>query len=290
MATATQQGDFPTIGYMGYVSVAFGHAFTLMLRRSRLILATVIALLPVLIPPALLFLTRVEYVLEGGDAFVNVMENLYLSVLAPVLALFFATMLVGDDVESQTIAYMLTRPIPRSSWVIGRYLAFVVLCGSLLLVSATLTYAGCMALPNFTPNAARLLLFAQYAGLLVLAVVAYGAFCLFMGAWFKRPIIYGVVFIFGWQRLAMLIPGLVDFLTLTKYLETLYPTLAEVRARQSVITQGGGRGVTSFQKTEVMVDDAYALLALGIATVLFIALAVYAVRKREFSTTAAAGG
>lgn len=285
--TATFYG-FPTIGYAGYVSVAFGHAFTLMLRRSRLILATIIALLPVLIPPALVFLTRVEYVLEGGDAFVNIMENLYLSVLAPVLALFFATMLVGDDVESQTIAYMLTRPVPRSSWVIGRYLAFAVLCGGMLFLSAVLTFAGCMALPNFTPNTERLLLFAQYAGLLLLSVISYGGLCLFMGAWFKRPIIYGVVFIFGWQRLAMLIPGLVDFLTLSKYLETLYPALAEVRARQDAMTQGGG--ATTFVKTEVVVADVYALATLLLATMVFIALAVYAVRKREFSMTAAAGG
>lgn len=288
MATATDHSEFPTIGYPGYVRVAFMHAFTLMLRRSRLILAAVIAMMPVLIPPALVFLARVEYVMEGGDAFVHVMENLYLSVLAPVLALFFATMLVGDDVESQTIAYMLTRPVPRSSWVIGRFMAYCALCAGMMLASAALTYAGCLALPNFALNAARLTLLAQYSGILVLSIIGYGAFCLFMGAWFKRPIIYGVVFIFGWQPLAMLIPGLVDFLTLTKYLQTLYPALAEVRARQDVIPEGGS--TFSFAKSEVIIADVYALAALLGATLVFIVLAVIAVRRREFSTTAAAGG
>lgn len=284
MADNTATASFARVGYAGFLGVAFAHAFTLMLRRSRLVLAAAIALLPVLLPVALVFLARAEVPVEGGGAFVRLMEQLYLSTLAPVLALFFATMLIGDDVEAQTIGYILTRPVPRSAWVAGRYLAYCVLCAGLLVASAGLVFAGCLALPAFALDAARVLLFAHYAGLLALAVLAYGALCLFLGT-FKRPIIYGVVLIFGWQRLAMQIPGLVDFLTVSKYIEALHPAEAEVRARMRDLATSA----PASQKIAIEVGDAWALATLLLASAVFIILTVIAVRRREYPTTRAAG-
>lgn len=286
MEHAQQRQEFATIGYLGFVVVAFAHAFTLMLRRSRVILAAVITLLPVLLPVALVFLSQTEFVIEGNTAFVHIMEKLYVRMLAPVLALFFASMLVGEDVESQTIAYMLTRPTPRSAWVIGRYLAYCVLCGVLLLLSALLVFAGCLALPGFALTAGRVLLLAQYLGILALAVPVYGAFCLFLGAFFMRPVVYGVLLIFGWQRFALLIPGLVDFFTIAKYLQTLFPAMAEVRGR----TIFERRGDWNFQKVAVDVGDVWAVAILAGIILVFLAITVYAVRRREFSATQAAGG
>ena len=283
MADQTAATVFARVGYPGFVGVAFAHAFTLMLRRSRLILAAVITLLPVLLPVALVFLPP-EVPVEGGGAFVRLMEQLYLSTLAPALALFFATMLIGDDVEAQTIGYVLTRPVPRSAWVLGRYLAYCVLCAGLLVISASLVFAGCLALPPFALDTARAVLFAHYAGLLTLAVLAYGALCLFLGT-FKRPIIYGVLLIFGWQPFAMQLPGLVDFLTLSKYIEALHPIEAEVRARMRDMAFDA----PASQKVAIEVSDPWALATLLLTVAVFVVLTVVAVRRREYPASRAAG-
>lgn len=280
----TIQNEIPQTGYLGYVRTSFAHATVMMSRRSRLILAAIITLLPVLLPLALAFLSNLRFSPDGGETFVRMMEDLYVTILAPVLALFFATMLVGEDVESQTVTYLLTRPVPRSAWILGRFLAFYVVCSILICISASLVFAACRPLANFdfTPDKINLLL--HFAAVLTLGIMAYGALCLFLGTFTKRPIIYGVLLLFGWQRLAVQIPGLIDFLTIHKYLETLYPDLAIRPESQSYEQTGLG-----FQKVEITVDVIDALAVLFIVTFIFVGLSALAARLREYPTARAIG-
>src|SRR5262245_55447213 len=44
----------------------------------------------------------------------------------PVLAVFYGTSLIADEVEDKTITYLFVRPIPRSAVLIGKYLAYLV--------------------------------------------------------------------------------------------------------------------------------------------------------------------
>jgi len=44
-----------------------------------------------------------------------------------------------------------------------------------------------------------------------------------MGAVFKRPLVMGLVFIFGWEPLAMALPGAINRLTVAFYLQALVP-------------------------------------------------------------------
>lgn len=284
MSAAEERFMLPEIGYPGYVRVAFSHAVVMMLRRSRLILAAAITLLPVLLPLALAFLSATPFAALGDVTFVRMMEDLYVSILAPVLALFFAGMLVGEDVEIQTIAYILTRPLPRSAWIIGRFLAYVFLCSLMLCISAALVFAGCHSLANLSFTVAQVLRLVQYFGVLILAIVAYGSLCLFLGTFSKRPIIYGLLILFGWQRVAMQIPGLVDFLTLQKYLETLFPKSDVVRPRDFFEQTSLG-----FQKNAIPIEVQDALAALLVVSIIFVALSAIAFRIREYATARAVG-
>lgn len=278
------RNEIPQVGYLGFVRTSFAHATIMMSRRSRLILAAVITLLPVLLPLALAFLSNLRFSPDGQETFVRMMEDLYVSILAPVLALFFATMLVGEDVESQTVAYILTRPVPRSAWIFGRFLAFYVVCSALICVSAALVFAACRPLANFDFTQDKINLLLHYAAVLTLGIMAYGALCLFLGTYTKRPIIYGVLLLFGWQRLAVQIPGLVDFLTIHKYLETVYPDLAVRPEAQSY-----EQTILGFHKEAIPVDLVDALAVLFIVTLVFAGLSALAARFREYPTAKAIG-
>jgi len=274
----------PMVGYFGYVRVACAHAVVMMLRRSRLILAAAITLLPVLLPLALAFLSRTPFSVLGDVTFIRMMEDLYVSILAPVLALFFAGMLVGEDAEGQTIAYILTRPLPRSAWIIGRFLAYVFLCSFMLCVSAALVFAGCGSLANLEFTSEHVLRLLQYCGVLTLAIASYGALCLFLGTFSKRPIIYGLILLFGWQRLAIQVPGLVDFLTIQKYLEMLFPKTDVARPRDFFEQTSLG-----FQKNPILIEKQDALITLLVITAVFVALSAIAFRIREYATARAVG-
>ncbi|MBI1319810.1 MAG: hypothetical protein GC168_12815 [Candidatus Hydrogenedens sp.] len=272
------------ISYLGYVGVSMSLALIILLRRQRLLMAAIIALLPVTIPAATAYLSESEFADYGSQIFVHLVEQLHINVLAPLLALFFATMQVGEDVESNTLVYMQTRPTPRSAWVLGRYLAYLVVTSLLLVVSIVLTFIASTSLPGIGINPSDVMLLAHYCGVALLAVMAYGALALLLGAATRRPIVYGVLLLYGWQGLASAVPGVVDFLTIKKYTDALLPVLATQRQNFSMETELG-----TFQKQVFLVDGISALATLFVATALFLAYSIYCVRQREFASSRAIG-
>jgi hypothetical protein len=59
--------------------------------------------------------------------------------------------------------------------------------------------------------------------LLGIGLAAYGAVFAFIGAYFKYPLVTGLVFAFGWEQLALLLPGYLRRLTIAYYLQALVP-------------------------------------------------------------------
>jgi len=60
-------------------------------------------------------------------------------------------------------------------------------------------------------------------GLLAVGIAAYGALFTMIGAWMKRPLVVGLIFTFGWEQFAMLMPGYLRRFTLAYYLQALVP-------------------------------------------------------------------
>ncbi len=59
--------------------------------------------------------------------------------------------------------------------------------------------------------------------LLALGLSVYGAVFAFIGARFKRPLLVGLIFVFGWEQAALAFPGYLKKLTVAYYLQALVP-------------------------------------------------------------------
>ena len=57
---------------------------------------------------------------------------------------------------------------------------------------------------------------------MALGLAAYGALFAFMGASLKRPLVIGLVFAFGWEQVALLVPGYLRRFTLAYHLEAVF--------------------------------------------------------------------
>ncbi len=275
----TVEGHHKVRDFVRCLGASCSHALVLSLRRRRTILAAGVALTPALIPVLMAFWSSGPFAQNGFRVFVILMEMVYLRAMAPLMALFFACMLIGEEVESQTIHYVLTRPVPRLAWVSGKFLGYLVAGTLVLLPSAALTFAGCLALGSFPVSWASIILWLHYSGVLVMALLGYGAFCMFLGAVVRKPVVIGIVVFFGWQRAAMLAPGVVDFLTIEKYLAALLPKLAAER-RDPVISAI----LSTHQKREILVGAFKAGMALLIIAAALVALTALVVRVREYRT------
>ncbi len=274
----------PKTSWFSFFRGAFGHSFILILRRRRLILVTFVAFLPVLIPLALAYLSKSPFAEDGAFIFARVAERGHINLIAPLLAFFFAAMLVAEDVESQTMVYFLTRPIPRSAWLLGRFFSFTLVAALILLVSIFMTFAGCTALSDlhFTPP--HLMRMARYMGIAVFGLLAYSGIATFISAATRRPIVIGALLFFGWQKLILMVPGLADFLTVQKYTDCMLPRRLGSLNLMEVETILG-----VFNKEMYLLTPVQGALALLIITGLGLLLALWALREKEYAADRAAG-
>ena len=60
-------------------------------------------------------------------------------------------------------------------------------------------------------------------GLLGLGLGVYGAVFAFVGAYFKRPLVIGLLFAFGWEQVVLALPGYLKQFTIAFYLQALVP-------------------------------------------------------------------
>ena len=255
-----------------------------LLRPRRMAFLGAVALLPVLIPIAVALVAPDRPLEHSGlRLFESVALHGFLTALAPLAAIYLATPLIGDEIESGTCAFLLTRPVPRSALVVGKFAAYLAIAAATLLPSLLLTWIGCrLTTAEPASLSVSLAFLLPSAAVIVLALAVYGALCCALGAATARPVVYGIVFAFGWERAARLVPGYVDFLTFQRHLEALWP---RVTLGGEQLTGGGVEvvsrvaGLTGLQAAAVLTLLAVALLA----------AATLALRTKEYARAQAVG-
>jgi len=147
---------------------------------------------------------------------------LYLRFVVPVLGAFYGTSLVADEVEDRTITYLFTRPIARSSIVVGKYLAYLACTSLVVLPSVMAVYLLVTPIAGGSMGQAFPSLLKDL-GLLALGLAVYGAVFALVGARVPRPLVAGLVLVFGWEQIALVVPGYLRRFTVAYYLQALVP-------------------------------------------------------------------
>ena len=130
----------------------------------------------------------------------------YLRFTVPVLGVFYGTALIADEIEDKTLTYLFTRPISRGAVLFGKYLAYLVCTSLVVLPSVVLVYFIVVPVAGGSIGAGFPWLIADL-GLLGLGLAVYGSLFAFVGAWFKHPLLTGLVFVFGWEPVGTVVPG-----------------------------------------------------------------------------------
>ena len=143
--------------------------------------------------------------------------------VAPMLALFYASGVILDDVEAGTMPYLATRPLTRTELLSGKMLGSLALCLVMFLPSIVLAYYVTLSSEGLDAIGARFgsLVLDLLAG--VLGIAAYHGLFAMLGTLISRPLLVGLFFVFGWQAGASFVPGSARYLTITHYLYALVP-------------------------------------------------------------------
>jgi hypothetical protein len=108
--------------------------------------------------------------------------------------------------------------------------------------------------------------------LLALGLAVYGALFAFVGAKFKRPLLVGLIFIFGWEQAALVFPGYMRKFTVAFYLQGLVP---HAMPNDGVVSLLQGL----FRESPTLLGG---LMSLALIWAAFLAAGAWVVERREY--------
>lgn len=159
---------------------------------------------------------------------------LYIRFIVPILGVFYGTSLIADEVDDKTLTYLFVRPIHRASVLMGKYLAYVACTSLLILPSLTLVYLLIVPMRGGQLGSTFPTLLADL-GMLVAGLISYGAVFAFVGAWFKRPLVAGLIFALGWEPGVLIFPGYLKRFSVGYYLQALVPHAMPSESAASIL-------------------------------------------------------
>ncbi|MBN2198280.1 MAG: ABC transporter permease subunit [Candidatus Aminicenantes bacterium] len=229
-----------------------------------------------LVPVLLSLLFRMRHALSiaprgfSGEFFYsNVILPFYVQFLVLMLALFFGTSVVLEEVEGRTLAYLLTRPLSRPAAVLGKFAASA---GHALAVLNIGLFGSFLILKiERAGDPSAWLSVARDSAVLDLSLLCYLSLFTLMGTFVKRAIFFGLLFCFGWENVIAFFPGLTQKLAIAHYVKSLIP-------------QPPGQ---TFSFLRLMLEPSpplFAVLILAGLTVVFLAAAGLVFSQKEYVT------
>ncbi len=265
-------------GYFASALRVFDLSVTEMLWSRRTIFMALVVGAPVLISLFLRLLDalgapifRVNGVMMAGPAIFGLMIWVfYLRFTVPVLGVFYGTSLIADEVEDKTITYLFTRPIPKGAVLVGKFLAYLACTIFVVLPSVVIVYLSIVPMRGSLGGSFVDLL--KDLSLLAVGLAVYGSVFAFIGARFKRPLLVGLIFIFGWEQMALAFPGYLKKFTVAYYLQAMVP---HAMPNDSVVSLIQG----IFRESPSL---AQSLVWLAVILIVFLWAAAVSVEKKEY--------
>ncbi|MCL1894196.1 MAG: hypothetical protein FWG02_08190 [Holophagaceae bacterium] len=154
-------------------------------------------------------------------------HNGYASVVIPVIALVSASACISEDIEQRTLPLMLVRPAPAWALPIGKGLLWFSWCSTWLLIVVTLMQLVGMEVTTI-PRKIIALVFTLWAQLGLVSL---------LGLIFKRGILWAGIVLFLWDPLVTLLPGTMQRLTFSHYLQSLAGGQYSINNMNSLLAQ-----------------------------------------------------
>ncbi len=204
--------------------------------------------------------------------------NLIPQTLLPLTALVFASGMIQDEVEEQTITYLLIRPLPRWSIYLAKLLATLVVTIGL---TATGTAVTAIVIGWNQPDywaAGALLRLLKTIALFALVLTTYHALFGFLSLLMRRAILLGI----GYIILIEVVVANIDFVIRKVTVMYYYRVLCERWLHINEIWKGLGPPITYNIDFDTAPSLRACLMTVTIASVVVIGSACYLMNIREF--------
>ena len=157
----------------------------------------------------------------GGISFFKDTLELFVRYLTPFVMALLASHAVAEEVQARTITYLFSRPIPRWTLPLGKYLGSLCVATPLLCLALTLVYViGLLGYPG--EIVAELPSLLRGLGAICLGVVLFGAVATAFGTLIVgHPFVVNLIFLLVTEVGVSLIPGWTKLASMTVHLRAV---------------------------------------------------------------------
>lgn len=198
--------------------------------------------------------------------FQALMVPLFLQIVLVFVTLVDATALIREEIDDNTLPFLLTRPVAKPTVALSKYGGYLVAALVLLLPPVLVSYGVTEAYAGtgFGTDADVL---AGFFAATALAILAYGALFFFLSVILRKPLFVGLLIGFVWESVVGSLPGSVPKLSLIYYLRSVLKGMVSV-------------GPLSGFSTDVSAPIAATVLI--VFSVIMIAFATFMFQNMEF--------
>ena len=250
--------------------VIFNITFNQIIRSKKTILMLIVTFLPVFV--AIYYRTSANTDMIMPEQALSQIMIFFLLFLSILVSLFYGTALMADEIDNRTITYIFTRPIRKYYVVLWKFLSFLLGSFIILIPPMVLTFLLVSTDSRMSFDfGTSLVLFTKQLGIAILSILAYGAIFTFFGSRLKHPMIIGLLFAFGWEKIILIIPGIVRKFSVAHYLLSSFPKDPSIQRAIDHISRGAD---SSF---------AASISIITLVTVVFLCLSMYTAYSKEYA-------
>ncbi len=192
--------------------------------------------------------------------------------LTSLCAIFYGSAIVSDEIDGRGLTYLQMRPLPKSMILLTKFAAYMVGTVAIVGISHLLLMGIMQTHPKLKERLLVILLSFRYMGSFALGLFTYGIFAVLLSVRFKFPVLWGLLFVFGWEGITAFapMPTGVKRMALNHYLMSLFP---EFKLRSNMLDQLLGESPPAVW---------VAVLVLSLLTIGAMWLAIRIFKEREY--------
>jgi len=161
--------------------------------------------------------------------FQALMVPLFLQIVLVFVTLVDATALIREEIDDNTLPFLLTRPVSKPVLALSKYAGYLVAALVLLLPPVLVSYGVTEAYAGAALGTDADVL-TGFLAATALAVLAYGALFFFLSVALRKPLFVGLLIGFVWESIVGSLPGSVPKLSLIYYLKSVLAGMIAVPA------------------------------------------------------------
>ncbi len=263
-----RQSDVKSI-FLRPFKVTFRITFDQTIKSKKTIFMLLVTFLPVFMT-LYYWIAQPEHFIPPPLVLVHIML-FYLLFVSILVALFYGNAMIGDEVDNRTIIYYFTRPIPKYTIIIGKFVAYIASVFLIIIPPMLISFLIIASDKEMSKDFAITVdTFARQLGVILLGLIVYGSIFIFFGTSLKHPIIAGLLLAFGWEKIMLIVPGLIRKFSVAHYLISAFPIDPSMRTTLDDVSKGATSSPTA------------SIITIIIITIVFLGLSIYTIYNKEY--------